>query len=180
MAKEKKKAAGKEAKGKAAVKDGKGKKKPRSMGGKQILFVVMMMLIIIWPTACLLLPAMLPTLVALVTDRDREKALALTIGATNFAGILPFILQLWQMGQIFDNALKLMHNPMTWFFPLAGAGVGYVIYTIVPGFVATVMAGTAGGRVARMLSNQEELKRIWGPDVATDKQFDAYGNEKPV
>ncbi len=87
-----------------AAKNGKAKKKPRTMGGKQILFVVMMLLVTIWPTACLLVPAMLPTLVALVTDRDREKALALTIGALNFAGILPFVLQLWQMGQNLDNA----------------------------------------------------------------------------
>ncbi len=168
---------------KAAAKkapEGKGGKaaKPSGGKGKRILFVVMMILVIIWPTACLLVPAMIPTIVCLITDRDREKALALTVGATNFAGILPFILQLWQMGQNLDNAMKLMRDPMTWFVALVGAGVGYLIYMIVPGFVATVMAGTAGSRVARMQNNMEELKRVWGPDVATAKQFDEYGNER--
>ncbi|MGB4101836.1 MAG: hypothetical protein WBK91_08035 [Alphaproteobacteria bacterium] len=169
MAKAQKTEAKKSAGGKA-VKPARGK-------GKQALFIVMMILVVIWPTACLLIPAMLPTLVSLITDRDKEKALALTVGATNFAGILPFILQLWQMGQNLDNAMKLMRDPMTWFVALLGAGVGYVIYMVVPGFVATVMAGTAGGRVARMQHNMEELKRIWGPDVATTKQFDEYGKE---
>lgn len=174
MAKDKKKPAAKAGKGKAA---GKGAKASGGKG-KRILFVVMMILITIWPTACLLIPAMIPTLVCLITDRDREKALALTVGATNFAGILPFILQLWQMGQNLDNAMRLMRDPMTWFVALVGAGVGYLIYMVVPGFVATVMAGTAGGRVARMQANQEIMIRIWGPDVATDKQFDEYGNER--
>ena len=162
--------------GKENPKKGKAKAVPRAMG-KQILFVMMMILVVIWPTACLLIPAMIPTLVFLITDRDHEKALALTVGATNFAGVFPFVLQLWQYGQNLENALKIMREPITWFVALAGAGVGYVIYLVVPGLVATVMAGTAGGKVARMQHNLEEMKRIWGPDVATEKEFDEYGNE---
>ncbi len=153
----------------------KGKSKGKGKG-LQILFAVMMFLTVIWPTACLLIPGMLPTLICLITDRDREKALALTVGATNFAGCLPFVLQLWSMGQNLDNAIKLLREPMTVFVMLAGAGVGYVIYTVVPGVVAGVMAGTAGGRIAKMKANMEELKRIWGPDVAGDRPCDEYGN----
>lgn len=152
-------------------------KTPKKKGkGLQILFVVMMFLTVIWPTACLLIPGMLPALICLMTDRDREKALALTVGATNFAACLPFVLKLWSVGQNLDNAIKLLREPMTVFVMFMGAGVGYMIYMIVPGVVASVMAGTAGGRVARLQANMEELKRVWGPDVATDRRHDEYGN----
>jgi len=161
------------AKAVAAAKPGKASKKG---GMGKVLFVLMLFLVTIWPTACLLIPGMLPTFVALVTDRDREKALALTVGATNFAGCLPFILQLWSEGQNIDNALKLMRDPVTWFIMLTSAGVGYVIFMIVPGMVASMMAGSAGGKIARLQANMEELKRVWGADVATDKKFDSFGN----
>ncbi|MEJ0063192.1 MAG: hypothetical protein WDO70_08315 [Alphaproteobacteria bacterium] len=168
---------------KPAVKDAKGK--PVKGGGKskgkgkgfQVLFAIMALLVAIWPTAFLLVPGMLPTLVCLVTDRDKEKVLALTVGATNFAGCLPFILQLWQMGQNLDNSMKLARDVNTWFIMLASAGVGYLIYAVVPGAVASVMAGNAGGKIARLKSNQEELKRLWGSDVANDKKFDEFGQQ---
>ncbi len=167
----------KEKKPQAAKADKAGKAKGGRKGGAgKVLFVLMIFLVTIWSTACLIVPGMLPTLVALVTDRDREKALALTVGATNFAGCLPFVLQLWAMGQNVDNALKLMRDPMTWLVMYAAAGIGYLIYMIVPDFVATIMAGSANGKIARLQKNLEELQRQWGPDVATDKQFDALGD----
>lgn len=159
---------------KPAAKAAEGKKKKGGAG--KVLFVLMMFLVTIWSTACLLIPGMLPTIVALITDRDREKALALTVGATNFSGCLPFVLQLWAMGQNFDNAMKLMRDPMTWFVMLASAGVGYAIYMVVPGIVASIMAGSAVGRIKKLQSNLEELKRIWGPDVATDKKINKLGD----
>ncbi|MBP7251963.1 MAG: hypothetical protein KBA75_00600 [Alphaproteobacteria bacterium] len=154
----------------------KGEKGARKGGAGKVLFVLMIFLVTIWSTACLILPGMMPTLVALVTDRDREKALALTVGATNFAGCLPFVMQLWSMGQNFDNALKLMRDPMTWLVMYASAGIGYLIYMIVPDVVATVMAGSASGKIARLQKNLEELQRVWGSDVATDKKFDVMGD----
>ncbi len=159
-----------------AAKPGKKEKGARKGGAGKVLFVLMIFLVTIWSTACLIVPGMMPTLVALITDKDREKALALTVGATNFAGCLPFVLQLWSMGQNFDNAMKLMRDPLTWLVMLASAGVGYVIYIIVPDIVATFMAGSASGKIARLQKNLEELQRVWGPDVATDKQFDALGD----
>lgn len=155
---------------------GKKEKGKRKGGAGKVLFVLMIFLVTIWSTACLIVPGMMPTLVALITDRDREKALALTVGATNFAGCLPFVMQLWSMGQNFDNAMKLMRDPMTWLVMLTSAGVGYVIYMIIPDVVATFMAGSAIGKIARLQKNLEELQRVWGPDVATDKQFDALGD----
>jgi hypothetical protein len=152
---------------KPAGKTSGGKKKKGGAG--KMLFAIMLLLVTIWSTACLLVPGMAPTLVALITDKDREKALALTMGATNFAGCLPFIIQLWTMGQNFDNALKLMRDPMTWFVMLAGAGVGYALYAVVPPLVATIMAGNAAGKISRLQDNLVELKRVWGADVASDK-----------
>jgi hypothetical protein len=158
----------------AAMPKGKAKAKKSSGAGK-FLFALMMVLVTIWSTACVLIPGMLPTIVALLTDRDREKALALTMGATNFAGCLPFIIDLWMMGQNFDNAMKILHNPQTWFIMYTAAGIGYVIYLVIPTLVAGIMAGNAGGKISRLQNNLEEMKRIWGPDVATDRKVSDYG-----
>lgn len=163
-------------KAKTAAAGGKGSKKG---GAGKILFVLMIFLVTIWSTAILIIPGMLPTFVALITGKDREKTLALTMGATNFAGCLPFVLQLWSMGQNLDNAMKIMRDPMTWLVMLASAGVGYAIYAVVPGMVATIMAGSAGGKIAQLQKNLAELKTVWGDDVATDKSFGALGEAEP-
>lgn len=152
-----------------------GGKSGKKGGAGKILFVLMIFLVTIWSTAILIIPGMMPTFVALITGKDREKTLALTMGATNFAGCLPFVLQLWSMGQNLDNAMKIMRDPMTWLVMLASAGVGYAIYAVVPGMVATIMAGSAGGKIAQLQKNLTELKTVWGDDVATDKAFGTLG-----
>lgn len=154
---------------------GKSGKIGKKGGAGKILFVLMIFLVTIWSTAILIIPGMMPTFVALITGKDREKTLALTMGATNFAGCLPFVLQLWSMGQNLDNAMKIMRDPMTWLVMLASAGVGYAIYVVVPGMVATIMAGSASGKIAQLQKNLAELKAVWGDDVATDKSFGALG-----
>ncbi len=169
------------AKKKAAAGDkpGKSGKSGKKGGAGKILFVLMIFLVTIWSTAILIIPGMLPTFVALITGKDREKTLALTMGATNFAGCLPFVLQLWSMGQNLDNALKIMRDPMTWLVMLSSAGVGYAIYTVVPGMVATIMAGSAGGKITQLQKNLAELKAVWGDDVATDRNFGTMGEAEP-
>src|SRR3546814_19932729 len=68
--------------------------KPRARGVKT--WVKVLALVILFPFAAVLLPTtlvffvmMAPTWVAYITDRSRDKHLAITVGMLNLAGTLP-------------------------------------------------------------------------------------------
>jgi len=74
----------------------KGKKGKGAKAGGAPLWMKILALILLFPFAAVLLPTtllffvmMAPTWVAYITDRSREKQLAITVGMLNFTGTLP-------------------------------------------------------------------------------------------
>ncbi len=160
----------KEAPAKAAEKPEKSSK-----GGK-LGFVVAMVLFgavvpFIYPTL-LLLVGMIPTLIAISTDNDRQWSSAATVGLLNFAGVAPFIIQLWQEGQTLDNAVGILLEPMNWLIMLGAAGLGKLLLFTIPIMVASFTLTRAEQRLKLLKANLEVLKDGWGPEVATNKPID--------
>ncbi len=145
-------------------------------GGKA-RFVFMMIVFglsvpVLMPTYTLLLLGMLPTLVALITDTDRNKSSAAAIGAMNCAGVTPFVIDLWMKGQTMDNVFTILRDPSSWLVMLGAAGVGQLIVFAVPQALASLALARAEARLKIMKQNLEQLKTTWGPDVATTKPLD--------
>jgi hypothetical protein len=120
-----------------------------------------------------LLVGMIPTLVILFTDTDRNQSSTVTVGAMNAAGVAPFIIELWQKGQTMDHAIQILLNPNTWLVMLGAAALGKVILIVVPQAIASVTLAQAESRLALLKSNLETLKRVWGPDVANSKPIES-------
>lgn len=137
----------------------------RSSAVISLIMAVVVILAAIMPTACILIPGMLPTLCAMIGDRDKEKAATITVGAMNLVGVAQVIIKLWKEGHDFDTSFSLLVQPVNWMIMYGAAAVGWGIYFVIPGVVASFMTAGAEARIMNLRKNLEELKRIWGNEV---------------
>ncbi len=158
----------------AAQAAGKGAKpKKRGKFGFYMVMILMgIMAPFILPTLALIMAGMLPTVVAIFVDQDREKSSTAAIGAMNCAGLTPFIIDLWVSGQSMDNVVRLLSESSTWLVMLGAAGIGQLIVFAVPQALATLTLARAETRLKTLKANLEQLKTVWGPDVATTRPIE--------
>jgi hypothetical protein len=156
----------------AAGKGGKKNKTPKS-GTKFILLMIILGTLapFIAPTLLVGL-GLLPTLVALFTDTDPRHSGLTTIGFLNLAGVVPFIVELWEKGQTMDAAFGIIRQPMNWLIMFGAAGVGQLILYVVPLAVTMLAVVRTERRMAVLKEGLKQLDGIWGPDVATSKPVD--------
>lgn len=142
-------------------------------GGRLILLMVVIGAIAPFgaPTLVVCL-GLLPTLVALITDTDPRRSGVITIGLLNVAGVVPFVIELWEKGQTMEAAFNIMSQPMTWLVMLGAAAIGQLILYAIPSFITLLTVNRMENRLRVLRQGLEELKIIWGPDVATSKPID--------
>lgn len=125
------------------------------------------------PLAALVLPSlmilaigMVPTFVAFIADRTRERYLTITIGLPNACGCLPALVNLWAMGQSFSNAQIVLSDPFGWAVAVGAAGLGWLVYMSAPPVAAVYYASSARMREQTLKRQQKSLIETWGEEVA--------------
>lgn len=138
--------------------------------GTQLLIAAFcaVLLVTALPTALMLALALLPAVVAMVTDRSPARSATISLGAMNLAGTWPFLLKLWTTGHTVVNAMQIILDPTAWLVIYAAAGVGWLLYVSFPALVAACMAIFAGRRLTQLRVQQKQLVEEWGPEVATN------------
>lgn len=133
-----------------------------------VLLVVFAVALLVFaaPLLIVLLVGMVPTVVAFVCDRDREKYSAIAICAGNLAGVLPQIVMLASQGATFTRASNLLTDVFSLAVMFGGAGAGWVVVTILPAVVAVYMNVSTEARIQRLRKDQRKLVETWGADVA--------------
>lgn len=159
------------------VSEEKGKKekgvKPKKGGFKLILVMVIAGCLAPFGVPTLLVClGLAPTLVALVTDTDENRSGLATIGYMNFAGVLPFLIDLWQNGQTMEAAMVIVRQPFSWAIMLGAAGIGHLILYAVPPVIASVFLINQENRLRTLREGMQQLEAIWGPDVASTTSLD--------
>lgn len=129
-------------------------------------------LFFVFPTFVLMAIGLIPTIVAICTDTDKEKHSATAVGAMNVAGLTPFIVELWTKGQTIGHVFEILKNTENWLVILGSAALGQLILFVVPQITASMTSARYETRLKTMKSNLEELKLTWGPDVATTKPIE--------
>jgi hypothetical protein len=136
-------------------------------------WVKVLALIILFPFAAVLLPTTLvffvmmsPTWVAYMTDRSREKHLAVTVGMLNFAGTLPAIIELWTRGQSHQMAMDLISDVFVWAVAYGAAFAGWTIFAFMPTLVGNYYLMTTQARMKGLVKAQKALIAEWGNAVA--------------
>src|SRR5512138_639351 len=164
------KVAGAAAKGKGKA-SGKAAGKTRTRGTKTWMKVLA--LVMLFPFAAVLLPTtllffvmMAPTWVAYVTDRSKDKSLAVTVGMLNFAGTLPAIIDLWTRGQSHQTAMLLIGDVFVWVAAYGAAFAGWGIFGAMPTLVGSFYRMTTESRIKGLVKQQKALIAQWGQAVA--------------
>ncbi len=118
------------------------------------------------PSALLLAIGMLPTMVAVIIDRDPDKYAPITVGPLNFCGVLPFLIELWRGRHTLDHAASLMGDPLTLMIMYVAAGFGWLLYYAVPPVIAAITTARNDAEIKRMQEHQAKLIEEWGEAVA--------------
>ena len=117
------------------------------------------------PTLVLLTPLMLPTIAALMFDRDKGKHLALAVGMLNFCGSLQGLGALWAEGQTFKDVWPVLGDPLIWMFAYAAAGMAWLVYIIIPPIISTYYKAASEARIRTLMQKQQKLIDAWGDDL---------------
>ena len=131
--------------------------------------------VVFLPITALLFVGMLPTVMARVTDKTKERTKVLTVGFMNFAGCFPFLYQLVESGLKFENSIGIISDPMTIVMIYTCAVLGYGIEWLVTNMVAGLMVQKGRNRLETIKKIQENMVKQWGPEVAGDMPLDQYG-----
>ena len=143
---------------------------------KQVFLILgLLMAVVFLPTTLLLSIAMIPTFVAAVVDKGRRKTKAITVGAMNLAGSMPFLLELWMEGHNFEKAFMIVTDAKAIVVMYAAAAVGYLIDWAMTGVIAGFLLQRGKTRVSAIEKRQKELVKRWGKEVTGEVAVDQYG-----
>ena len=143
-------------------------KKGGSLGLRFLGFLLMVLGMMMLPSTMLFCLGMAPTWVAYVIDLDRKKSAAVSVGALNLCGVIPFATALWRGGNSVEHATRILANVETWAVMYGAAAIGWIIFYAVPPVVAGVMAFHASLRLQDLESRRAALRAAWGDEVSGD------------
>jgi len=150
--------------------------KPATKKGGGFKFILLMIivgaLVPFGAPTLLVCMGMIPTLVALVTDTDPRKSGAATVGFLNAAGVVPFIIELWQKDQTMPAAISIVREPSTWVVMLGGAALGHLILYAVPAAIALLTVTKMEMRLKTLREGIEQLHAIWGAEVSSARSLE--------
>lgn len=170
-----------ETKGEKGKTDKKAPAKKKGGGILVVLFMILLGCLVPFGVPTLLVClGLLPTFVALFTDTDQNRYGLASVGYMNLAGVLPFLIDLWQNGQTMDAAMAILRDPFSWVVMLGSAGVGHLILYAVPPAVASFILMRQEGRLRVLREGRQQLEAIWGPDVANALPLEMVRHNKGV
>lgn len=150
-------------KGKAA--GGGGKKKGGIASGLGMLVMGVPLVILFLPTVVVLLFAMLPTGVAFVVERGKHRYGFICVGGLNFAGVSPYLLNMWFERHDITMALDILSDVFALMLIYGAAAFGWLLYTATPSLVGSFLSLTSSRRIAALKAQQKKLIEEWGPEV---------------
>jgi hypothetical protein len=148
-----------------------GRKQPKSAGKRltrsPMLIAVMLVGLIFagLPTATLLFVGMAPTLVALIVDVTPGRYLARCVAGMNFAGLVPFLHQLWSRGHTMSLALDIVTDVFAWFIIYGASAIGWLLFFGLPGAVSMARVLNGKRRIYMLREKQKLLINEWGDSI---------------
>jgi len=139
------------------------------------IFAILLMSIVFLPSTLLLTLGMLPTLIAIVVVSKNHKNKALTIGAMNFAGCFPYLMDIWQSNDRMATVMHILSDPMSVVVMYSAAGIGYFINYFVTRLVRQMMYAGAERKIKSYENEKKNLEERWGRKVRGDILLDING-----
>ncbi|MEM6811671.1 MAG: hypothetical protein AAF549_04305 [Pseudomonadota bacterium] len=143
--------------------------------GWLFIFASLIMAIVFMASTLLLLVGMLPTIIAALIIQYKYRSKVLTIGALNFAGCFPYLLNIWMSQDRVSAMLDAISNPITIIVMYGAAGIGYVLNDFVTKAVKVMMMQSAKKRLEAIEKEKKNLEDRWGRKVRGDLPLDEKG-----
>lgn len=156
------------------------KKKSKKTAVKIQIFLIISVLVGILFSAISMILAvgMIPTLVAVIVDRTEGKMRSLTIGLMNFAGCVPFVIEVFKKGNSVETAITYIVEPRTIVVIYFAAAMGYLIDWAMTGLVSSLVLQKTKNRMKEIEKIKSELVGRWGIEVTGTIPLDQYGFPK--
>lgn len=151
-------------KAKAVKPTSKGQKK----GGSNRLLILLTLIALVpfsLPTLVVLFVGLLPTLVAAIVERGKERYAWICVGGLNFAGLSPWLFKLWFGHHTLIYSIELVTGITMMLAAYACAGLGWLLYMSTPPVVMAFMKMTGQRRSTNLTANQKKLVETWGDGV---------------
>ncbi len=132
-----------------------------------------------FPTILLLVIGMAPSIVAYIIDKRPRKVTARSIGYLNFAGALPYALQLWTGQNTISGVMALVMEPAALMIMYGAAAVGWTLNFIMAPIMSAYLAVQHESKSRSIGSRQEKLVKEWGSEVKGQAAVPA-APQKPV
>lgn len=143
-------------------------KKEGKKGGGKIKLLILLLIIAggaVPALGLVVLAGMIPTLAMGLTDRSNGRSLTVCVATLNAAGVFQVVLMLLARGLSLENSIGLLMRPETFLMMWGAAALGFGLFSFIPPLVASFLMRLSEIKIARLRSNQKELKRIWGDEV---------------
>jgi len=112
--------------------------------------------------------AFMPTLGAVLTDKDPEKHSAIAVGAMSLGAMIPLVLG--QFTAKPSSGYNVLRDPFAWLSVYGAAGIGWMIHATVPSVTVFLSDLRADWRRKDLIKLQEELAEEWGQEVVGKKK----------
>lgn len=153
--------------------------KARGMGWQRHLFTIIGLTcaVLFLASSIIIFAGMMPTIAANLLDKTRQKSRAICVGMMNFAGCVPFLLELWMSPapNSLDNATAIVMQPKTVIIIYTLAAAGYAVEAAITGMVATLMQQRAQSRLKEIDKQLEEMTDRWNTYVDGNTPLDDFG-----
>lgn len=146
--------------------------------GRFIIICAVFICIFSPPSAALIAVGMLPSVVALISNRGLPKFKVLSVSALNFAGCFPYVLQIWANGLTIEKGFQILMDPFVIIVIYLAAAVGYMIDWFLTGYIASLLYQRGQARITAIDARQNELIGRWGDEIAGRLPLNAEGSSK--
>ena len=131
--------------------------------GGVILVLVMMISL---PTVMIIGVGMLPTIVAGLIDRTDQKFSMFCVGGLNFAGVFPYLMQVWSEDHTIANAGSILTDLFALTIMFSSAGFGWMLVIAVPPVITAFLAVLDKTKLKQLKAQQQRILEEWGDSTA--------------
>ncbi len=117
------------------------------------------------PTVLVVGAGSLPTVVALVVDMHPRKFAAWTVGLFNFAGLMPYLGDMWMKDNSLSGAIGVLTDVVAWLVIYAAAGAGWMVYKGMPVVGGIILDMKAEGKIRKLKAERQKLINEWGKEA---------------
>lgn len=128
----------------------------------------------------LLAIGMVPTVVAVMIDRTRNRNAARTVAYINFAGCLPWLMDYWLAGGGIERVLNIVSDPYALLIMYTAAAVGWILYFALRPVVSAYLGVAAEIKEVQLKHRQSQIVDVWGAPVREEAEASDLLDQAPA